>query len=66
VNEVVGMERRHLSWQRGLEEDDQLISNGLIGSGRAGFGYWKGEIPLTKLNARRPAKGYMGRLLGGP
>jgi len=31
-----------------------------------GFGHWQGEIPLTKANARRAAKGYADRLLGGP
>jgi len=49
-----------------LEEADQVISSGLIDGSRVGFGHWMGEIPLTKLNARRPAKGYADRLLGGP
>jgi hypothetical protein len=29
-----------------------------------GFGHWQGEIPLTKANAGRAAKGYADRLLG--
>jgi hypothetical protein len=29
------------------------------------LGHWQGEIPLTKPNADRPAKGYADRLLGG-
>jgi len=32
----------------GLEEADQVIRNSLIYCSRAGFGHWKGEIPLTK------------------
>jgi hypothetical protein len=49
-----------------LEEADQGIRNGLIDGGRAGFGRWQGALPLTKPDARRPAKGYADRLLGGP
>jgi hypothetical protein len=30
------------------------------------LGHWQGEIPLTKSNADRFAKGYADRLLGGP
>ena len=51
----------------GLEEADQVISNGRMdGGGQMGFGHWQGEIPLTKANAGRPAKPYADRLLGGP
>jgi hypothetical protein len=50
----------------GLEEADQVIRTSLIDCSRAGFGHWKGEIPLTKPNADRPAKTYADRLLGGP
>ena len=31
-----------------------------------GFGHWQGGIPLSKPNARRPAKSNADRLLGGP
>jgi hypothetical protein len=48
----------------GLEEADQVISSGLIDCGRTGFGHWKGENPLTKPNADRPAKGQVDKLLG--
>jgi hypothetical protein len=50
----------------GHEEADQVIRSGLIDCSRAGFGHRQGEIPLTKPNADRPAKGYGDRLLGGP
>jgi hypothetical protein len=40
-----------------LEEADQDISNGLIGSGRAGFGHWQGEIPLTKAKCPQSRQG---------
>lgn len=49
----------------GLEDADQVIRNSLIDCSRTGFGNWKGEIPLTKPNAGRPAKAYADRLLGG-
>jgi putative transposase len=38
----------------------------LINCARKGFGHWKGELPLTKPKADRPAKAYKDRLLGGP
>ena len=49
-----------------LEEADEVIRNSLIDCGGAGFGHWKGEIPLTRTNPDRPAKTYADRLLGGP
>ena len=45
---------------------DSVIRSGLIGCSRAGVGHWQGEIPLTKPNAVRPAKGYGDRQLGDP
>jgi len=42
----------------GLEEADQVSRNRLINCARKGFGHWKGELPLTKPKADRPAKAY--------
>ena len=50
----------------GLEKADQVISSGLIDCSGAGFGQWKGGIPLTKPNADRPRKSRMDRPLGSP